>query len=67
MSRAWLLDDGTMCLGVHGDQICPMTYTDESALRFSRASDANNFRLILAKMELAETSGLYIPREHSWS
>jgi predicted RNA-binding protein with PUA domain len=68
METAWLLDDGRMCVGVCGNRLKVVCYTDPSAVRFSRKQDAEMIGNVLAPILGVTTSGnnYFQPIEHSW-
>lgn len=66
METAWLLDDGTLCLGASrlGLTMCP--YFDRRALRFAREEDAENMRYALKAIGMPLTARHVAPVEHAW-
>lgn len=67
METAWLLDDGTLCVGANylGLTMCP--YWDPKALRFAREEDAQNMRIALRAIGMPLTASRVAPVEHAWS
>jgi hypothetical protein len=61
----WLLDDGSMCLGLGPFGLFMVTYTNPNAIRFARELDAINMRTALAE-SLPMTMRACKPVEHAW-
>ena len=65
---AWLLDDGTMCIGVceTSGYLKLVTYTSSNALKFADKNSAEIFLRALNTLGFTYMTRICIPIEHSW-
>lgn len=66
MEIGWLLDDGTMCIGVKAGNLVCVTYTDPCAIRFARHCDAENMQRVIARWGFILIAKRFQPVEHMW-